>query len=74
MHKTTLRFPDDVWALVARESRRERVSVAQYIREAALARAYISITKRGGSELAEFEQALRHIQRAYGVPDDEPDP
>jgi len=38
MHETTVRFSDDVWARVRQASRRERVSAAQYVREATLTR------------------------------------
>jgi hypothetical protein len=38
MHQTTVRFGDDLWAALEQEASRLGVSVAQYVRDAALAR------------------------------------
>jgi GAF domain len=38
MHATTVRFGDDLWAQIEREAGREGVSVAQFVRDAALLR------------------------------------
>ena len=38
MHETTIRFSDELWARVRQASRRERMSAAEFVREATLAR------------------------------------
>ena len=47
MHQTTLRFPEDLWRFLEEEARSLGVSVAQYVREAALARAAYDAGRRG---------------------------
>ena len=47
MKVTTLRFGEDLWALLEREAARSGTSVSQYIREAALARAAFAAGARG---------------------------
>src|SRR4051794_17910543 len=47
MHQTTLRFPEDLWEFLEEEARSLGVSVAQYVREAALARAAYDAGRRG---------------------------
>jgi hypothetical protein len=47
MHQTTLRFPQDLWSFLEQEAKGLGVSVAQYVREAALARAAYDAGKRG---------------------------
>jgi hypothetical protein len=46
MKATTVRFGEDLWALLADEAARSGVSVSQYIREAALARAAFAAGRR----------------------------
>lgn len=53
MRATTIRFTPELWELLQREARREGVSVAQYVRDAALFRvAYSAGVRRehGGEE------------------------
>jgi hypothetical protein len=46
MKATTLRFGEDLWALLEDEAARSGVSVSQYVREAALARAAFAAGSR----------------------------
>jgi hypothetical protein len=55
MHQTTVRFGSDLWAALEKECERLGVSVAQYVRESALARLVYASGKRGDDE---FELAL----------------
>jgi hypothetical protein len=55
MHQTTLRFAPDLWEALSREAEEAGVSVAQYVREAALARLAYTAGRRGD---ALFEAAL----------------
>jgi hypothetical protein len=52
MKVTTVRFGADVWALLEHEAASAGVSVSQYIREAALARAAAAAAARGEEPLA----------------------
>jgi hypothetical protein len=47
MHQTTLRFPEDLWRFLEDEAKSLGISVAQYVREAALARAAYDAGRRG---------------------------
>jgi hypothetical protein len=50
MRATTIRFTPDLWQRLEREAAREGVSVAQYVRDAALFRiAYAEGTRAEGS-------------------------
>ena len=49
MKVTTVRFGADLWALLEREAALAGVSVAQYVREAALARAAFAAGTRAGA-------------------------
>jgi hypothetical protein len=49
MKVTTVRFGADLWALLEREAALAEVSVAQYVREAALARAAFAAGTRAGA-------------------------
>src|SRR5262245_30897526 len=55
MHQTTVRFGADLWEALERECARLGVSVAQYLREAALTRLVYAAGRRGDDE---FELAL----------------
>ena len=47
MHQTTLRFPEDLWRFLEHEAKALGISVAQYVREAALARVAYDAGSRG---------------------------
>ena len=42
MRATTIRFPNDLWEQLEREARRQGISTAQYVRDAALYRVAFS--------------------------------
>ena len=42
MRATTIRFPNDLWEQLEREARKQEISVAQYVRDAALYRVAFS--------------------------------
>jgi hypothetical protein len=56
MHQTTVRFSDELWSDLSTEADVLGVSVAQFIREAALARLAYSAARRGDRG---WEAALR---------------
>jgi hypothetical protein len=47
MHQTTVRFASDLWEALEEEASRSGISVAQYVRDAALARLMYSAARRG---------------------------
>lgn len=47
MRATTIRFNSELWSLVEREARREGVSVAQFVRDAALFKIAYRLGERG---------------------------
>jgi hypothetical protein len=63
MRATTVRFSGELWKLLERESTREGVSAAQFIRDATIVRIAYAMGRRGD---AEFEEALGRI----GTPPD----
>lgn len=64
MHQTTVRFGSDLWAALEQESRAVGVSVAQYVREAALARLAYTAGRRGDPTLGAAMEAERHTPEA----------
>lgn len=50
MHVSTVRFGDDLWEALDREARREGVSVAQFVRDAALLRIATLAARRGDDD------------------------
>jgi hypothetical protein len=58
MHQTTLRFGPDLWEALSQEAREAGVSVAQFVREAALARLAYTAGRRGD---VAFEAALQQV-------------
>jgi GAF domain len=50
MRATTLRFHDELWAVVEAEARHCGVSAAQFVRDAAVMRAALEAQRRGDSE------------------------
>lgn len=59
MKVTTVRFGTDLWALLEREASLVGVSVSQYLREAALARATAAAVARGEGPFEVLAGALR---------------
>jgi hypothetical protein len=57
MRATTLRFDDDLWAVIEAEARQCGVSAAQFVRDATVMRATLEAQRRGDSE-AEAAVAL----------------
>lgn len=58
MHATTVRFSDDLWDLLEREAKGQGVSVAQFVRDAALMRVASVTAKRGELETDEALERL----------------
>jgi GAF domain-containing protein len=67
MHVSTVRFGDDLWEALDREARREGVSVAQFVRDAALLRIATLAARRGEDDalasLAELAETARRRGR-----------
>jgi hypothetical protein len=49
MRATTIRFPNDLWEQLEREAKKQGISVAQYVRDAALYR--VAFSAGAASEL-----------------------
>ena len=56
MRATTIRFPNDLWEQLEREARKQGISVAQYVRDAALYR--VAFSAGAASEVGD-ERAWR---------------
>jgi hypothetical protein len=50
MRATTIRFPNDLWELLEREARKQGISTAQYVRDAALYRVAFSAGAASGTD------------------------
>lgn len=69
MRATTVRFSEDVWALVEREAAGQGISAAQFVRDAALLRAAVLIGRRGDEDaLTDVEAIARGDLRRAGRP------
>jgi hypothetical protein len=70
MKATTVRFGEDLWAMLDRESARLGVSAAQFVREAAIMRVAMLVGARGDpdAELSIAEIASRATGRNRSVP------
>ncbi len=71
MKATTVRFGEDLWAMLDGESKRLGVSAAQFVREATIMRVAMLAGARGDpdAELSIAEIASRAAGRARGVPE-----
>jgi GAF domain-containing protein len=71
MKATTVRFGEDLWAMLEREANRLGVSAAQFVREATIMRVAMLAGSRGDpdAELTIAEIASRASGRAPGVPE-----
>jgi hypothetical protein len=58
MHQTTLRFGPDLWVALLSESARSGVSVAQYVRDAAVARLALAGDRERRADQEEFPPPL----------------
>ncbi len=65
MHATTVRFSDDLWELLEREAKGQGVSVAQFVRDAALMRVASVMGKRG--EL-DADEAIKRLAAQAAKP------
>jgi uncharacterized protein (DUF1778 family) len=70
MKLTTLRIGEDLWALLEVEAAHSGVSVSQYIREAALARAAASAGARGEAPFALIVESARETAASSATPAD----
>ena len=61
MKTTTVRFGADLWRLLEHEAAGVGVSVSQYLREAALARAAAAAAARGDAPLALLAGAIDEV-------------
>jgi hypothetical protein len=68
MHQTTLRFGADLWETLEREAAAARVSVAQYVRDAALMRVTYDAARRGDPGLEAALTALDQADHGARVP------
>jgi hypothetical protein len=53
MRATTIRFPNDLWEQLEREAKKQGISVAQYVRDAALYRVAFTAGARSDEPGAE---------------------
>jgi Ribbon-helix-helix protein, copG family len=56
---TTIRFPSDLWEQLEREARRQGISTAQYVRDAALYRVAFTAGAASSAGAAEGERIWR---------------
>lgn len=68
MRVSAIRFGADLWRLLEAEAARAGVSVSQYVREAALARASAAVARRGEDPLDMLGQAVDGHLAASGPP------
>jgi len=70
MKATTVRFGEDLWAMLEQESRRLGVSAAQFVREAAIMRVALLVGRRNDpdAELTIADIASRAAGRGRGIP------
>jgi hypothetical protein len=68
MHQTTLRFGPDLWETLERDAAAAGVSVAQYVRDAALMRVTYDAARRGDPGLEAALAALDHADHGANAP------
>ena len=64
MKATTIRFPNDLWEQLEREARKQGISAAQYVRDAALYRVAFSAGAASDSRSDEERTWLPPSERA----------
>ena len=57
MRATTIRFPNDLWEQLEREARKQGISAAQYVRDAALYRVAFSAGAASESDSGDGDDA-----------------
>lgn len=69
MRATTVRFSDDLWAMLEREASRDGVSAAQFVRDATLLRIGALAGRRGDTSLqASVQELVPRAQRRVARP------
>jgi hypothetical protein len=58
MRATTIRFPNDLWEQLEREAKKQGISVAQYVRDAALYR--VAFSAGAASEFNSKDERVWH--------------
>jgi predicted DNA-binding protein len=66
MRATTIRFSAELWSVLEREARREGVSVAQYVRDAALFRVAYGLGERSPRFQRMPDEMRDELERARG--------
>jgi hypothetical protein len=61
MHQTTVRFGEDLWTSLEQEARRLGVSIAHYVRDAALRRLSYEAGRRHELQASEEPRKLREL-------------
>ena len=64
MQVVSIRFGVEQLGLIHEEAEAENVSVSQYVRDAAWARAVMSATQRNSTQLEMWERLIRVIEEA----------
>jgi hypothetical protein len=71
MHQTTVRFGRDLWEALEEEAELAGVSVAQFIREAAVARVGYAAAARGDEKWARaMAEAIDRVRGLHSVEED----
>src|SRR5436305_1152978 len=73
MRATTVRFGDDLWALLEHEAAQQGISAAQFVRDATIMRVAFLVARRGDAQAqASIEQIAAAALRQRDQPDRPP--